>query len=286
MAESSDLWYRLGYALERARHGAPARTLKGLAARRDEGARASDKVAKRARNVPEDEGASPFDVALAAGASTVIGKAIGLLPAHRDPGFGSLVRGAAAGALAAAVRMALEPVLDAAVSRGSDSGERGANDDAPPLVEPAERLAAGAAAVRMALEPVLDAALSRASGSGSQGADEDGDDAPPLVEPAERLAAGAARGALYSGLLEPRLPGPPLLRGLTYGTAEYLLGEWGGVRGVLGRFAPYRRLPVVGGLLDDAEGGEHGWVDHLAFGVALALLYDAGDRMGIGDDDT
>lgn len=239
MAESSDLWYRLGYALERARHGAPARTLKGLAARRDEGARASDKVAKRHRNGPEDEGTSPFDVALAAGASTVIGKAIGLLPAHRDPGFGSLVRGAAAGALAAAVRMALEPVLDAALSRGSDSGQRGADDDAP-----------------------------------------------PLVEPAERLAAGAARGALYSGLLEPRLPGPPLLRGLTYGTAEYLLGEWGGVRGVLGRFAPYRRLPVVGGLLDDAEGGEHGWVDHLAFGVALALLYDAGDRMGIGDDDT
>lgn len=135
----------------------------------------------------------------------------------------------------------------------------------------ARAAAAGALAalVREVIAPVLEGEIRTPDMDGDTG---------------ERVLAGAARGLLYGGLIEPRLPGAVLARGLTYGTAEWALSEWGGLRGLLSRYTPYRRLPVVGGLLGDAEGGEKTLIDHLAFGVALALLYDAGSRMGIGDD--
>lgn len=101
----------------------------------------------------------------------------------------------------------------------------------------------------------------------------------------ERLIAGSARGLLYAAVVEPRLPGPSLLRGLVYGGAEYMLSPYGGARGLLGRLAPYRQLPVVGGVLDDAAGGETTLADHLVFAAALAVLYgEDGFRIGMGDE--
>jgi hypothetical protein len=92
---------------------------------------------------------------------------------------------------------------------------------------------------------------------------------------------------IYGGVVDPRLPGPAAARGAAYGAAEYLLSPWGGLRSLVGKHAPYRALPVVSTLLDDPQTGEEAFLDHLVFGVALALLYgEGGDlRIGIGDDD-
>jgi hypothetical protein len=224
MADSSDLWYRLGYALETTRHGGPIQRLRGLSDRAPTSKGRRDKVAPSQGTEPEG-GDSSFELALAAGAGTALVRLLDLWPGRGRPGPLGLLRSAAAGALAATLRQALAPLLGGEVRAPEWDGEVG-----------------------------------------------------------ERLVAGAARGLLYGGLLEPRLPGPPLLRGLTVGGAEWALGEWGGLRGVLARHTPYRRLPVVGGVLGDAEAGERSLLDHLAFGVALALLYDAGSKMGMGDD--
>ena len=87
-----------------------------------------------------------------------------------------------------------------------------------------------------------------------------------------RLLSGAARGALYGSFVEPRLPGPPVVRGLIYGSAEYLAAPWGGLSGMLGSVAPWRRIPGLSSIVGDSEIGEDGWIDHLVFGMALALL--------------
>lgn len=117
----------------------------------------------------------------------------------------------------------------------------------------------------------------------------------------ERVAAGVARGLLYGALADPRLPGPPALRGLLYGSAEYVLEPVGGLNSLAGRHAPHRALPVVGALIGEVvdawESGDEGLVDHLVFGLTLALLYgddpddpdapddsyDPDDSSGIGD---
>jgi hypothetical protein len=85
--------------------------------------------------------------------------------------------------------------------------------------------------------------------------------------------AGAARGLLYAAVLEPRLPGTATLRGLLYGSLEFAVSPWGGLTSLLGERAPHRRIPMLRGLFDDYALGDDSYLDHLAFGVALALLY-------------
>jgi hypothetical protein len=234
MADSSDLWYRLGYALESARHGKPARSLRGLSARRPpESARRAKDAPRKAAEPGGGHGGgqgagepSALDLALAAGAGTALARLLEVWPGRGGPGVIGLARAALAGAGAVLLRQTLAPLLEGELR-------------APTWSE------------------------------GDMG---------------ERLAAGAARGLVYGGLVEPRLPGTPLLRGLGFGAAEWALSEWGGLRGIFAGHTPYRRLPVVGSALGDAQAGEDTLVDHLAYGAALALLYDAGLRMGIGDD--
>lgn len=86
------------------------------------------------------------------------------------------------------------------------------------------------------------------------------------------LLTGAGRGLLYAALVEPRVPGPPLLRGAAYGGLEYLLSPWGGLGEVAGSSAPQGRVPALSVLLQD-RGADEDLVEHIAFGVALALLY-------------
>ncbi len=97
-------------------------------------------------------------------------------------------------------------------------------------------------------------------------------------DPAAELLAGAARGMLYGAVLEPRLPGPPLLRGVTYGVIEYVTSPFGGLDGILGASSPHRTMPIVAALLGDsaATSGAGSITDHVAFGVTLGLLYGAG----------
>jgi len=89
----------------------------------------------------------------------------------------------------------------------------------------------------------------------------------------EILLSGAGRGLLYAALVEPRIPRPPLLQGTTYGALEYALSPWGGLEELAGSAAPHRKIPVLSVLLKN-RGEEEKFLDHLAFGIALALLYD------------
>lgn len=95
-------------------------------------------------------------------------------------------------------------------------------------------------------------------------------------DPALELLVGAGRGILYSSLVEPRLLGPPVFRGATFGVMEYIASPMGGLDGILGAASPHRTLPVLSVLFasDDAPSGS--LTHHMAFGAALGLLYGGG----------
>ncbi len=87
------------------------------------------------------------------------------------------------------------------------------------------------------------------------------------------LLSGAGRGLLYAALVEPRIPGPALLQGTAYSALEYALTPWGGLEELTGSAAPHRKVPVLSVLLQN-RGEEEEFLEHLVFGLALALLYD------------
>lgn len=91
-------------------------------------------------------------------------------------------------------------------------------------------------------------------------------------ETGSRMLAGASQGLLYGAVVEPRVPGPPVLKGAVFALAEYIAHPAGGLSRVLGSQMPHRRLPGVADLLDGLEPHEQEYVEHLAFGVALAIL--------------
>lgn len=87
------------------------------------------------------------------------------------------------------------------------------------------------------------------------------------------LLSGAGRGLLYGAVVEPRIPGPALLRGTAYAALEYALVPWGGLQELTGSAAPHRRIPVLSVLLQPRDPDEQ-FLEHLVFGIALALLND------------
>lgn len=117
---------------------------------------------------------------------------------------------------------------------------------------------AGAAVARELVRPLL---VGRSDGRAPQEAVRDA------------AVAGAARGLLYGALVEPRLPGPPLVRGLLFGYVESLASPWGGLTRLAGRSAPHRQVPVLSALYDDLPPDEDTLADHLLYGATLALLY-------------
>lgn len=105
-------------------------------------------------------------------------------------------------------------------------------------------------------------------------------------ETVERMMAGAAQGLVYGAVVEPRLPGPAVLKGSLYGSAEFAVDPVGGLSRLLGPHAPLKRLPVVGHLLDDLAPHDRDYVEHLAFGIALAVIYGSSlSSSGILDED-
>jgi len=92
---------------------------------------------------------------------------------------------------------------------------------------------------------------------------------------AEDLLSGIGQGLVYGGVIEPRLPGPAVLKGALYGSVEYAVVPLGGLGGLLGSHAPQSRLPFIGGLLDGLDGHERAYLEHLVFGIALALIYES-----------
>jgi hypothetical protein len=91
----------------------------------------------------------------------------------------------------------------------------------------------------------------------------------------DRLLAGVSQGLLYGAVVEPRVPGPDLLKGALFGSAEYATDATGGLAHLLRAHAPLGRLPFVGRILEDVDPRDRVYVEHLAFGIVLALLYGA-----------
>jgi hypothetical protein len=92
----------------------------------------------------------------------------------------------------------------------------------------------------------------------------------------ERIASGAARGALFAAVIDPRLPGPVALRGAVYAAVEYLLAPNGGLGRMIGSVAPWRIIPGADSVVKKLESGEETIIDHLVFGLALALMLGEG----------
>ena len=90
---------------------------------------------------------------------------------------------------------------------------------------------------------------------------------------ADRLLAGVGQGLIYGAIVEPRVPGPSLVKGALFGSAEYAAEAAGGLAHLLGKHAPQGKLPFVGRIFEDADPRDRAYLEHLAFGVALALLY-------------
>lgn len=221
-ASSETPWYRLGYALERARRQPTASRLRSLGERlsafRDEGKDAGRAAERPDREAPaeSEDGGAVFDDLIVGGAAAVAVKLLRAWPARHPSGWGQIIRGAAAGAGATLLREFTAPLL-----RGRFEA---------PVIE---------------------------DGLGG------------------RLVSGAARGALFGGFIDPRLPGPPALKGAVYGTAEYFAAPWGGLPGLLGSVAPWSRIPGLKSIVGDASAGEESWIEYVVFGMALALLSGA-----------
>jgi len=224
MQKKEDLWYRVGYALEAARHRLPVAPPPGSPAVRKKdresgpAAIAREKIAgaigKLQRHELDETSGKILDAFLTVGLGTVLTRFLALWPGRRRPGLFRLFKAGAAGAAAALLAELVRPALSGEPADGS-------------------------------LEEEL----------------------------TDVILSGAGRGLLYAAIIEPRVPGPSILQGSTYGALEYALSPWGGLEELAGSAAPHRKVPVLSVLLKN-RGEEELFLEHLAFGVALALLYE------------
>lgn len=208
MPSDKSLWYRLGYALERARQ-APAQGKRTLASLKE----------RRSPEPPEPRATNPAqwptaDELLASGAVALAAKALDAWRPRRKTGPVHLLKAGAAGAAAALLVELVRPFL------------------------------AGRAEL-----PSLDS------------------------DTAEHMLVGAGQGILYGAVVEPRVPGHSVVKGTLYGSAEYAMDPAGGLGRVMGSHTPLRRIPVLGHLLSDLDPHDRTYLEHVAFGIALAVLY-------------
>ena len=94
-------------------------------------------------------------------------------------------------------------------------------------------------------------------------------------ETVDRVLAGVGQGLLYGALVEPRVPGPALVKGVLYGSVEYAADPVGGLHTLLGQHTPQGRLPGVGEFLEGLDAHDRAYLEHVAFGIALAILYES-----------
>lgn len=94
-------------------------------------------------------------------------------------------------------------------------------------------------------------------------------------ETASRLVAGVGQGLVYASIVEPRVPGPAAIKGALYGSAEYAMDPMGGLAGLLGSHTPHGRLPVIGAVVDGLDRHDRAYLEHVVFGIALALIYES-----------
>ena len=107
-----------------------------------------------------------------------------------------------------------------------------------------------------------------------------------------RLLAGIRQGLFYGAILEPKVPGPIVLKGALYGTVEYAANPVGGLSQLLGAHTPQHRLSVLENLLEnlleDLDSHDRSYMEHVVFGVVLALLYGSStssNRILLEEDD-
>ena len=100
----------------------------------------------------------------------------------------------------------------------------------------------------------------------------------PEIEFTDEILAGAGRGVIYAAVLEPFLPGPAPVRGVTLALIEYLTAPWGGALARLQSLSPAAKLPIVGSLLEVGDAEDDPFVAYLAYGLALGILYGEGDE--------
>jgi hypothetical protein len=203
MSSDSNIWFRVGYALERARGGDVAPQEAGRPKRSKGRAPARD----------ADAGWPTGDALIATGVAALAGKLLDVWRPARKVTFTRLLRAGAAGAAATLVLDLMKPLLE------------------------------GRAEL-----PALD------------------------KDAGARLLAGAGQGLLYGALVEPRVPGPLVVKGAVFALAEYMADPAGGLTHLLGAHTPQGRLPVVSELLHDLEPRDREVFEHLVFGITLAIL--------------
>lgn len=219
MASEKNVWYRIGHALERARHAAPSP--KDVVPTTSE-----DEDGDDGKVVPRPEIPSS-DELIAAGVALLVDRTLDGWGRSSEPGIGGLVRAAAAGAVAALLADLVRPLLR--------------DDAALPGVD---------------------------------------------RETAGRMLAGLSEGLIYGGVVEPRVPGPALFKGALFGSVAYAVHPFGGLSTLLGSHTPQRKIPFLGHLLDDLDEDDRAYLEHLVFGIALALIYESSpSSKGIRPDD-
>ena len=104
-----------------------------------------------------------------------------------------------------------------------------------------------------------------------------GDPGLPVVDrkTIDRVLAGVGQGLVYGALIEPRVPGPALVKGALYGSVEYATDRMGGLTTLLGQHTPQGQLPGVAEFLEGSDPHERAYLEHVAFGIALAIVYES-----------
>lgn len=105
---------------------------------------------------------------------------------------------------------------------------------------------------------------------GASGATDEDDD-PSRADTAARYVAGVATAVAYASLIYPRIPGPPLVRGLAFGAIEAATLASGGVLATLRQISPRLSFPLSSLTLPGAAGSSP--AANLAFGLGLGLFY-------------
>lgn len=86
-----------------------------------------------------------------------------------------------------------------------------------------------------------------------------------------RYASGLSTAVAYAAIIHPRLPGPPLARGLLFGAFDAATLTSGGAFALVKRIAPGVRLPLEWAGSHLAGSGSA--AAHVAFGLGLGLVY-------------
>ncbi len=97
-----------------------------------------------------------------------------------------------------------------------------------------------------------------------------------------RVTAGIAVAAGYASLLYPRIPGPPLFRGMVFAALELAAAPRGGLVG-LARDTPGIRFPLQ--ALATPVDEDAGTLSRVAFGFGLGLFYRDGRKDGDEDEE-